>query len=92
MAPGSVRIRTQITVVDPVTIVSARAQGRAPGAWIPHPLLAGTRWLAPSRGTTPESVTIHEAGHQFWTASSRPTGRARPLDEGFNTYSTARAR
>ena len=82
----------QITVVDPVTIVNARAQGESTGG-MEYPTLftAGTRWLAPARGTTPESVTIHEAGHQFWygVVATNEVEHAW-LDEGFNTYSTAR--
>ncbi len=27
---------------------------------------AGTRWLVPRPRTSPKSVTVHEAGHQFW--------------------------
>ena len=32
---------------------------------------AGTRWLAPRQSNSPEGVTVHEAGHQFWYAHGR---------------------
>ena len=41
-------------------------QSGAAGMEYPTPCTAGTRWLAPQRVTTPEGVTVHEAGHQFW--------------------------
>jgi aminopeptidase N len=42
--------------------------------------------------TTPEGVTVHEAGHQFWygIVGSNEFEDAW-MDEGFNTFSTARA-
>jgi aminopeptidase N len=53
---------------------------------------AGTRWLAPDGVTTPEGVTVHEAGHQFWygIVGNNEFEHAW-MDEGFNTFSTARA-
>jgi hypothetical protein len=82
----------QITVVDPVAIVNARAQGEGTGG-MEYPTLftAGTRWRAPARGTQPESVTIHEAGHQFWYGIVATNEFEHAwLDEGLNTFSTAR--
>ena len=53
---------------------------------------AGTRWLAPGRVTTPEGVTVHEAGHQFWYGIvANNEFEDAWMDEGFNTFSTARA-
>ena len=53
---------------------------------------AGTRWLAPARVTTPEGVTVHEAGHQFWYGIvGNNEFEDAWMDEGFNTFSTARA-
>jgi len=53
---------------------------------------AGTRWFAPWMGTQPESVTIHEAGHQFWYGAVATNEFEHAwMDEGLNTYSTARA-
>jgi hypothetical protein len=52
---------------------------------------AGTRWLTVPGGLTPESVTVHEAGHQWWygVVGSNEFENAW-MDEGFNTFSTAR--
>jgi aminopeptidase N len=81
-----------ITVVDPVTIFNAGAQGGGTGG-MEYPTLftAGTRWMAPWPGSQPESVTIHEAGHQFWYGIVGTNEFERAwMDEGFNTFSTAR--
>jgi hypothetical protein len=82
----------QVTVIDPVPIINARAQGGSSGG-MEYPTLftAGTRWSAPRIGTQPESVTIHEAGHQFWygIVANNEFEHAW-LDEGLNTFSTAR--
>jgi len=82
----------QITIVDPVTTFNARAQGEGTGG-MEYPTLftAGTRWHAPARGTQPASVTVHEAGHQFWygVVATNEFEHAW-LDEGLNTFSTAR--
>lgn len=83
----------QITVVDPVTIFNAAAQGESTGG-MEYPTLftAGTRFNAPGTGTSPESVTIHEAGHQFWYGIVATNEFENAwMDEGFNTFSTARA-
>jgi len=53
---------------------------------------AGSYWLIPSRVNDPEGVTVHEAGHQFWYGLvGNNEFEDAWLDEGFNTYSTARA-
>ena len=83
----------QITVVDPVTIFNARAQGESTGG-MEYPTLftAGTRWYAPWLGSQPESVTVHEAGHQFWYGLVATNEFEHAwMDEGLNTYSTERA-
>jgi hypothetical protein len=42
--------------------------------------------------TTPEEVTVHEAGHQFWYGIvANNEFEDAWMDEGFNTFSTARA-
>ena len=53
---------------------------------------AGSRWIAPARVPQPEAVTVHEAGHQFWygIVGSNEFEHAW-MDEGLNTFSTARA-
>ena len=75
-----------------ITIVDPAFQSGAGGMEYPTLFTAGTRWLAPARVTTPEGVTVHEAGHQFWygIVGSNEFEDAW-MDEGFNTFSTARA-
>ena len=74
-----------ITVIDPAW------QSGAGGMEYPTLFTAGSRLFAPSRATQPESVTVHEAGHQFWygIVASNEFEHAW-LDEGFNTFSQAR--
>lgn len=75
-----------------VTIVDPAFQSGAGGMEYPTLFTAGSRWLAPGDVTQPESVTIHEAGHQFWygVVANNEFEHAW-LDEGLNTFSTARA-
>src|SRR5439155_6897235 len=75
-----------ITVVDPAY------QSQAGGMEYPTLFTAGTRWLVAPRVTIPEGVTVHEAGHQFWYAIvGNNEFEDAWMDEGFNTFSTARA-
>jgi hypothetical protein len=75
-----------ITIVDP-----AYASG-AGGMEYPTLFTAGTRWIVPEHVTTPEEVTVHEAGHQFWYGIvGNNEFEDAWMDEGFNTFSTARA-
>ena len=82
----------QITVVDPVTIFNPARQGESTGGMeYPTLITAGTRWSAPARGTQPEAVTVHEAGHQFWYGIVATNEFEHAwMDEGLNTYATAR--
>jgi hypothetical protein len=74
-----------ITVVDPAW------QSGAGGMEYPTLFTAGTRWLAPRAFAQPESVTVHEAGHQFWYGIVATNEFEHAwMDEGFNTFSTAR--
>jgi hypothetical protein len=75
-----------------ITIVDPAWQSGAGGMEYPTLFTAGSRWLAPAGVTTPEGVTVHEAGHQFWygIVGNNEFEHAW-LDEGFNTFSTARA-
>ena len=74
-----------ITVIDPAW------QSGAGGMEYPTLFTAGTRLFAPRRATQPESVTVHEAGHQFWYGIVATNEFEHAwLDEGLNTYSTAR--
>ncbi len=74
-----------ITVIDP-------AWGSGVGG-MEYPTLftSGTRLINPEGGGSPEGVTIHEAGHQFWygIVGNNEFEHAW-LDEGLNTFSTAR--
>ena len=75
-----------------ITIVDPAWQSGAGGMEYPTLFTAGTRWLAPARVTTPEGVTVHEAGHQFWYGIvGNNEFEDAWMDEGFNTFSTARA-
>ena len=76
----------QITVVDP-------AWGSGSGG-MEYPTLftGGAAVLAPPELQSPEGVTIHEAGHQFWYGLvANNEFEEAWLDEGFNTYMTAKA-
>jgi Peptidase family M1 domain len=75
----------QITIVDPAW------RSRSGGMEYPTLFTAGTRWLAPRGSNTPEAVTVHEAGHQFWyaiVANNEVTSAW--MDEGLNTFAEAR--
>ncbi len=76
----------QITVVDP-------AWGSSSGG-MEYPTLftGGTSIIAPRPLHSPEGVTVHEAGHQFWYGLvANNEFEESWLDEGFNTYMTAKA-
>jgi hypothetical protein len=74
-----------------ITIVDPAWQSAAGGMEYPTLFTAGSRWLAPRGVTSPEGVTVHEAGHQFWygIVANNEFENAW-MDEGFNTFSTAR--
>jgi hypothetical protein len=74
-----------------VTVIDPAWQSGAGGMEYPTLFTAGSRWLAPQQVTQPEGVTIHEAGHQFWygVVANNEFEHAW-LDEGLNTFSTAR--
>ena len=74
-----------------VTIVDPAWDSGAGGMEYPTLFTAGTRWIAPRGVTTPEGVTVHEAGHQWWygVVATNEFEDAW-MDEGLNTFSTAR--
>jgi Peptidase family M1 domain len=76
----------QITVVDP-------AWGSGSGGMeYPTLITGGTSIWAPPELYSPESVTIHEAGHQFWYGLVATNEFEEPwLDEGFNRYHDRKA-
>ncbi len=77
----------QITVVDPAW------NSASGGMEYPTLFTGGAPWLAPEALQSPEGVTIHEAGHQFWYGLvANNEFEEAWLDEGFNSYMTAKAR
>lgn len=75
----------QLTIVDP------GFQTGFDGMEYPTLFTAGSHWLAPRQSNTPEAVTVHEAGHQFWygMVGNNEVEHAW-LDEGLNTFAEAR--
>ena len=74
------------TIVDPPW--GARAAG---GMEYPTLITAGTSISPPASIHSPEGVTIHEFGHQFFYGLLASNEFEEPyLDEGFNTYMTDR--
>jgi hypothetical protein len=75
----------QITVVDPAW------RSASGGMEYPTLFTGGSRVFAPRVIRSPEGVTIHEAGHQFWYGLvANNEFEEAWLDEGFNTYHTAK--
>ncbi len=73
---------SEITAVDPAW--GARGAG---GMEYPTIFTCGSRMYTEPNMYTPESVTVHEAGHQFWyglVGNNEP--EAAWLDEGFNSF------
>ena len=77
---------------DHITVVDPAYQSGSQGMEYPTLFTAGARWLAPRGVTVPESVTIHEAGHQFFygVVGTNEFEHAW-MDEGINSYAQARA-
>lgn len=75
-----------------VTIVDPAYGSGAGGMEYPTFFTAGTRLFNPFGSGSPEGVTVHECGHQFWYGIvGNNEFEDAWLDEGFNTFSTARA-
>ena len=74
-----------------VTVVDPAWRSGSGGMEYPTLFTAGTRLFNPEGGGRPEGVTIHEAGHQFWygIVGNNEFEHAW-IDEGLNTFSTAR--
>jgi hypothetical protein len=76
---------------DHITVIDPAYQSGAGGMEYPTLFTAGTRWLAPRQTNSPEAVTVHEAGHQFWYAIVGNNEFEHAwLDEGLNTFSEER--
>jgi hypothetical protein len=74
-----------------VTFIDPAYGSGAGGMEYPTLFTCGTRWIAPLRSDQPESVTVHEAGHQFWYGMvGNNEFEDAWLDEGLNTFSTNR--
>ena len=79
-----------ITVVDPAT----DAMGNSLGGGMEYPTLitCGTSMFPHGRRKSPEGVTVHEFGHQYWYGlSGNNEFEESWLDEGINSYSEGRA-
>jgi Peptidase family M1 domain len=76
----------QVTVVDPAW------RSGSGGMEYPTLFTGGANVLAPTALQSPESVTIHECGHQFWYGLvGNNEFEEAWLDEGFNTYTQGKA-
>jgi hypothetical protein len=77
-----------------LTIVDPAYRSGADGMEYPTLVTAGTAWLVPGvvTASTPEEVTVHEIGHQWWQSmvGSNEVEFAW-IDEGITTYATGRA-
>jgi len=79
---------------DHITVVDPAYQSGADGMEYPTLITAGTSWLVPRELTvsTPEEVTIHETGHQwFYGMVASNEFEDAWMDEGVNTYASVRA-
>lgn len=76
---------------DHITVIDPAFRSGAGGMEYPTLFTCGTRVINPPGGGSPEGVTVHEAGHQFWygTVGNNEFEHAW-LDEGLNTFSTGR--
>jgi hypothetical protein len=74
-----------LTVVDPAF------QSDSDGMEYPTLVTGRSRWLTPASSQTPEGTTAHEVGHQWWYGMVATNEFEHAwMDEGFNTYATAR--
>jgi hypothetical protein len=74
-----------------LTFVDPAWGSRTGGMEYPTLFTCGTRIFNPFGGGSPEGVTIHEAGHQFWYGLVGDNEFEDAwIDEGLNTFSTAR--
>jgi hypothetical protein len=77
---------------DVVTVVDPPYGGLGAGGMeYPTFFTAGTQYWPAAHRQSPEGVTIHEFGHQFWYGLvGNNEFEEAWLDEGFNTYSTGK--
>jgi hypothetical protein len=76
---------------DTLTVLDPPRNSNTAGMEYPTLIVAGSYMWLGDRDINPEFVTIHEFGHQFWygLVGNNETEEAW-LDEGLNTYSTAK--
>ncbi len=73
---------------DTMTIVDVPRNSRTCCMEYPTFITVGTSFWPPAHGLSPEGVTVHEFGHQFWYGLvGNNEFEEAWLDEGFNTYS-----
>ncbi|MDZ7294099.1 MAG: M1 family metallopeptidase [candidate division KSB1 bacterium] len=74
-----------------ITIVDPAWDSRADGMEYPTLFCGGSEWWVPSGVLTPEWLTIHECGHQWWYGLVGNNEVEHPwLDEGINSYADGR--
>jgi hypothetical protein len=76
---------------DAVTVVDPANGSQSGGMEYPTLFTGGTNRYSPKEQSSPEGVTVHECGHQWWYGMiGNNEFEEAWLDEGFNTYSTDR--
>ena len=76
---------------ETLTLLDPPPKSNAGGMEYPTLITGGTRMWSPAASQNPEGVTVHEFGHQFWYGLVANNEFEEPwLDEGFNSYSTAK--
>jgi len=74
-----------------ITIVDPADQSNSDGMEYPMIFTGRANWLSPAQVATPDSTVTHETGHQWWygvvATNEFENGW---MDEGFNTWATAR--
>ena len=76
---------------ETLTLLDPPPGSRAGGMEYPTLITGGTRMWSPAASQVPERVTVHEFGHQFWYGLvANNEFEEAWLDEGFNSYSTAK--
>lgn len=76
---------------DTLTVVDPARHSNSGGMEYPTLFTGGTYFWPGERSFSPEGVTVHEFGHQFWYALvGNNEFEDAWLDEGLNTYSTGK--
>jgi hypothetical protein len=76
---------------DTLTVVDSRRGSNTGGMEYPTFITVGAYFWPGEHSFSPEGVTVHEFGHQFWYGLvGNNEFEEAWLDEGFNTYSTGK--